>query len=1192
MHWLRKTLAYAIVLATVLTTAAHGRYLTVLSSANPAAPTLTVLDENLQPLGTVNVPAGSRQVLLSDDGAKLIIIADNVQTPVAFVDIVGGALGQVRTLPLGSGAGFQGLLSRDGTVLYMITKNPPAVQPILVSAEQSGGSPLPLPGDPIEAELTLDGDFLLVLCQPNLVAPIRLSTWQTLAAQAIVGAAGGSNLSLSVAPFGSVFFTLPNGLAELRGIPPFDEIARTPLAGTQLTHPGKLQFSPANGKRAFSANNVQSGHSVGLFDFTLRSTVNPAGSYSGGAVVLGSAGGPFGTTPELIQPLRVFRELQAVGFAPSLQQIYNFSMGAGGAILVNAISVGGVPISGVENVALSSEFPNALHLFYNNNLGVVSRFPLSGVGSIISRAVSPGRLQWVAAPSSAVPGNLHAYGDDVTVPPSATLRYFVRLIDATGRPVKGRPVNFQAVTTGIQLSATSVMSDRNGWVHVDVTAPQEAGNFTVQVTSGNLPPTLMVSRVAGTGGGGGGGGGSGGGGGGGGQGQARLIKVAGDGQLAQLGAVAGTLVVRAVDAAGRPIAGKQVQWQSSTLGLQFLSNTQTTTDSEGKAQVSIFFFGSIPFGESFLQGAVEAVSDIGNATFYVTAFPTDQFGTPTTQLIKPDASNKVIEARLGTPVEAAIQFRIVSGGGQGRPFGVPMPNVGLEIVSENQDPSVGPVASCREITALSNNDGVASCTLVATGKVGTTTLSASVGGLFTFGGFLLNVLPGDPVPPLIISGNNQSGKTGTTLPRVLVAQIVDAGGNPLPGTQVVWSVSNPNALTLFDTVSTANSAGEVTTRVRLGNIAGTFQVTVRAGDLSATFTVTVESTATALQKVSGDNQTGIPIGTAFPAPLVVRVVDAQNNPVASVPVAWSISGPGTLSANSTTTGTNGQTQVNVTAGSTAGTIIVTASVSGLSPVSFSLTSVIPGPSITASSFRNYATGVAGTVSPGLLVLLTGSGIAKNVPNLAVANIFAGRLPIDFRGLVVEFRSAGNSYFAPIYWIAREGQTESALIQVPYEISGANVEARVSVDGITTSVNLPVAALSPGIIEDTVDGRRAAIVIRSDGLLVTKATPARRGETVRMYAIGLGQATPLAETNRVGRPDQKVTATVAVGIDNAGVEVVDAKLAENLFGIYEIFFKIPEDATLGDRPLGLVAAPASGGQAFYGQPSVIPIGPAQ
>ena len=677
MHWLCRTLAYAIVLAALSSTAsAQGRYLTVLSTANPNAPTLTVLDENLQPLGTVNVPAGTRQVLLSDDGTKLIVIADNAQTPLAFVDLAAGVPGQVRTLPLGSGAGVQGVLSRDGSLLYLVTKNPPMLHPILVGTEQTSGSPVPLPGDPIEAEITLDGEYLLVLCPPNLVAPIRLSNLQPLVPQAITNVAGGSNLSLSLAPFGSIFITVPNALVELRGTPPFDEIARTPLVGTQLTHPGKLQFSPVNGKRAYSANQVQNGHSAGIFDFSLRSASNPAGSYAGGAVVLGSAGGPFGTTPELILPLRVYREFAAVGLAPALQQVYLFSSAPGGGVLVNDLRIGQVPVTGVESLAVSGEFPNALYLFYNTNLGVVSRFPLSAVGSVISRAVLPGKLQWHGTPSNSAPGNLYGYGDDATVPPSATLRYLVRVMDASGRPVKGRIVNFQALTTGVTLSTTLATTDRNGWVYVDVIAPAEAGNFTVQVTSGNVAPITLVSRVSAPGGGGGSGGG-GTGGGGGGQGQARLIKVAGDGQLAQLGAVAGTLVVRAVDAEGKPSAGKQVQWQSTSVGLQFLSNSQTTTDSDGKAQVSIFFFGSIPFGESFLQGQVEAVSDIGNVTFYVTAYPTEQFGTPSTQLLKPDASNKVLEARLGKPLEAAIQYRIVSGGGQGRPFGIPIPKVGL-----------------------------------------------------------------------------------------------------------------------------------------------------------------------------------------------------------------------------------------------------------------------------------------------------------------------------------------------------------------------------------------------------------------------------------------------------------------------------------------------------------------------------------
>jgi uncharacterized protein (TIGR03437 family) len=324
---------------------------------------------------------------------------------------------------------------------------------------------------------------------------------------------------------------------------------------------------------------------------------------------------------------------------------------------------------------------------------------------------------------------------------------------------------------------------------------------------------------------------------------------------------------------------------------------------------------------------------------------------------------------------------------------------------------------------------------------------------------------------------------------------------------------------------------------------------------------------------------------------MVELLDQSNQPVPGITVSWSVAGSATLSAASTITGANGRAQVTVTAGPQAGAITVTASVGTLTPVSFALQSRLPGPAITAQSFRNYAyaTDEPG-VSPGNLVILSGADIAKNVNQQAVANLLLGRLPTELKGLTVEFRSGGQSFLAPIYWIVKDQGMEEALIQVPYEITGSSVDVNVSVDGASTLVTgVPVSPLSPGMIEDQIDGRRAAIVIRSDGLVATKATPVRRGETVRLYAIGLGQANPPAETNRVGRPDQAVVATVAVGIDNAGVEVVEAKLAENLIGIYEVFFKIPEDAELGDRPLGLLAV-APDGAAYYAQGSIIPVGP--
>jgi len=105
-----------------------------------------------------------------------------------------------------------------------------------------------------------------------------------------------------------------------------------------------------------------------------------------------------------------------------------------------------------------------------------------------------------------------------------------------------------------------------------------------------------------------------------------------------------------------------------------------------------------------------------------------------------------------------------------------------------------------------------------------------------------------------------------------------------------------------------------------------------------------------------------------------------------------------------------------------------------------------------------------------------------------------------------------------------------------------------------------------------------MAVRSDGLVVTPQTPARKGEIIRMYVIGMGQTTPAAETNRVGTPNQMIALPVQVGLEGGKVaKVIEAKMAENLVGIYEIFFEIPEDAISGaDRAIAtsVVVAPGT------------------
>ncbi|MGC4055192.1 MAG: hypothetical protein QM757_40670 [Paludibaculum sp.] len=78
------------------------------------------------------------------------------------------------------------------------------------------------------------------------------------------------------------------------------------------------------------------------------------------------------------------------------------------------------------------------------------------------------------------------------------------------------------------------------------------------------------------------------------------------------------------------------------------------------------------------------------------------------------------------------------------------------------------------------------------------------------------------------------------------------------------------------------------------------------------------------------------------------------------------------------------------------------------------------------------------------------------------------------------------------------------------------------------------------------------------------------------------------TNAVGTPDQKVLASIAVGLDNTGIQVVSAQMAENLIGVYEITFVVPTTTTAGDHPLGFVME-AVPGQPVYANGSILAVG---
>ena len=120
--------------------------------------------------------------------------------------------------------------------------------------------------------------------------------------------------------------------------------------------------------------------------------------------------------------------------------------------------------------------------------------------------------------------------------------------------------------------------------------------------------------------------------------------------------------------------------------------------------------------------------------------------------------------------------------------------------------------------------------------------------------------------------------------------------------------------------------------------------------------------AAKLVVVTGDKQSAVS-GTQLTAPLVVRVLDTNDNPVEGFTVSWSASTAGSVSVATTTTGPDGKAQVLGTIAKTNGTTTFTATATGLtgSPLAFTAAGV-SGPAAKLVGVAGAdQTGVAGTV---------------------------------------------------------------------------------------------------------------------------------------------------------------------------------------------------------------------------------------
>ena len=308
-----------------------------------------------------------------------------------------------------------------------------------------------------------------------------------------------------------------------------------------------------------------------------------------------------------------------------------------------------------------------------------------------------------------------------------------------------------------------------------------------------------------------------------------------------------------------------------------------------------------------------------------------------------------------------------------------------------------------------DSSGRAETTLTLGSAAGTNTVRASV----SITGFSISPVtftatasePDAPVSALEIdSEGNQRGEVNNRLADDLTVRVVDANDNGVPFELVRFRIveGRGRLTSARDTTDSAGYAAVGFTPLS----SGTIEVEATSGDLDpVTFTITTGEPPADVLKVSGDNQSGSP-GSRLANPLVVEVVDENDDPVSGASVTFAVTaGGGSLSVTSVTTNGTGRAETYLRLGDEVGENTVRASVAGLTAITFTARS---GAEVLVNAAQRPPVYWVDRTN-GTLHRLVGDDVEALAPNID-----------GILGLTVDTRNG------LLYWTRQTAQSKSAI----------------------------------------------------------------------------------------------------------------------------------------------------------------------
>ncbi|MBI3696345.1 MAG: hypothetical protein HY238_16095, partial [Acidobacteria bacterium] len=272
--------------------------------------------------------------------------------------------------------------------------------------------------------------------------------------------------------------------------------------------------------------------------------------------------------------------------------------------------------------------------------------------------------------------------------------------------------------------------------------------------------------------------------------------------------------------------------------------------------------------------------------------------------------------------------------------------------------------------------------------------------------------------------------------------------------------------------------------------------------------------------------------------------------------------------------------VAVTLGNAAGSVTVTAVVSGLAPVTFNLTAT----AVTPAAPRIAAGGVVGgglssppvrTLSPNAIVSVFGENFAPAGTQRLVsgADLVNGRLPTKLGGVCVQIGSEPARIFHVF-----PGQIN---LQVPTLAGSGNAEVQVIVNcgeanevrSNPETVAFEAAAPEFFFFERLGEGRARVAAVNASR---PGQTP-RPGDVVTVYMTGLGLTDPAFAVGELPDRAGSVVGSLAVtlgGSELAAQDVLYAGVTPLLAGVYQLNIRIAAGRGGGDVPIGVRIGSAS------------------